>query len=77
MAGFPHFFVKKNSDVNNEWLYIVFIINLFFVFFFSGIGSSVKWTNLNPHELVEKMKMYDFTFPFKTLEDYLKRVSVF
>ncbi|KAK6617228.1 hypothetical protein RUM44_005559 [Polyplax serrata] len=41
-----------------------------------GIGSKVKWTNLNPLTLVEKMKTFDFTFPFKTLEDYLKRAGV-
>ncbi|KAL0278830.1 UNVERIFIED_CONTAM: hypothetical protein PYX00_000524 [Menopon gallinae] len=41
-----------------------------------GIGSKVRWTNLNPLTLVEEMKIYDFTFPFKTLEDYLKRAGV-
>lgn len=40
-----------------------------------GLGSKVRWTNLNPLKLVEQMKAFDFNFAFSTLEDYMKRVS--
>lgn len=37
----------------------------------------MKWTNLNPFALVDKIqKEGSYNFPFKTLEDYLKRVGV-
>jgi hypothetical protein len=41
-----------------------------------GLGSKVRWTNLNPQALIRHMKSFNSGFPFETLEDYMKRVSV-
>jgi hypothetical protein len=41
-----------------------------------GVGSKVRWTNLNPQTLIQHMKSFNSGFPFDTLEDYMKRVSV-
>lgn len=40
-----------------------------------GVGSKVRWTNLNPQKLIQDMKSFNLAFPFDTLEDYMKRVS--
>jgi hypothetical protein len=40
-----------------------------------GVGSKVRWTNLNPQKLIQHMKSFNLAFPFDTLEDYMKRVS--
>lgn len=42
---------------------------------FSGAGSKVRWTNLNPQKLMEQMKPSYESFPFRTLEQHMKRVS--
>ncbi|XP_020282533.1 protein patched isoform X4 [Pseudomyrmex gracilis] len=43
----------------------------------SGTNSKpVLWTNLNPSRMVDEMKKLQFTFPFKTLEDYMKRAGI-
>ncbi|XP_025990235.1 protein patched [Solenopsis invicta] len=36
----------------------------------------VKWTNLNPSALLEEVKSFLVSFPFKTLEDYMKRAGI-
>lgn len=43
--------------------------------YFSGAGSKVRWTNLNPQKLMEQMKPSYESFPFSTLEQHMKRVS--
>ncbi|CAG2066900.1 unnamed protein product, partial [Timema podura] len=40
------------------------------------LGSKVRWTNLNPFKLIEQIKGFNFMFPFDTLEDFMKRVSL-
>ncbi|RLU17567.1 hypothetical protein DMN91_009803 [Ooceraea biroi] len=45
----------------------------------SGIKNNnkpVRWTNLNPSSLLNDMKKLEFSFPFKTLEDYMKRAGI-
>ncbi|XP_063239039.1 protein patched [Bacillus rossius redtenbacheri] len=41
-----------------------------------ALGSKVRWTNLSPLHLIEQMKSLHFSFPFDTLEDYMKRAGV-
>ncbi|XP_011634801.2 protein patched, partial [Pogonomyrmex barbatus] len=43
-----------------------------------GVQSNkrVKWTNLNPSTLVDEIKKLQISFPFKTLEDYMKRAGI-
>ncbi|XP_071877009.1 protein patched isoform X1 [Bombus fervidus] len=36
----------------------------------------VHWTNLNPLWMLDEMKKLQFMFPFKTLEDYMKRAGI-
>ncbi|KAG6794823.1 protein patched isoform X1 [Apis mellifera caucasica] len=36
----------------------------------------VQWTNLNPSGMLDEMKKLQFMFPFKTLEDYMKRAGI-
>lgn len=51
-----------------------------FRFFFrlsSGThNKAVQWTNLNPSSMLDEMKKMQFAFPFKTLEDYMKRAGI-
>ena len=44
----------------------------------SGVKSNkrVKWTNLNPSTLLDEIKGLLVSFPFKTLEDYMKRAGI-
>ncbi|KAG5326513.1 PTC protein, partial [Acromyrmex heyeri] len=39
-------------------------------------NKRVKWTNLNPSILLEEIKGLLVSFPFKTLEDYMKRAGI-
>ncbi|KAG7203232.1 hypothetical protein KM043_010333 [Ampulex compressa] len=39
-------------------------------------NKPVQWTNLNPSGMLDKMKKLQFMFPFKTLEDYMKRAGI-
>ncbi|EZA47071.1 Protein patched [Ooceraea biroi] len=39
-------------------------------------NKPVRWTNLNPSSLLNDMKKLEFSFPFKTLEDYMKRAGI-
>ncbi|XP_012276019.1 protein patched isoform X2 [Orussus abietinus] len=39
-------------------------------------NKPVQWTNLNPSGMLEEMKKMSFAFPFKTLEDYMKRAGI-
>ncbi|XP_018056844.1 PREDICTED: protein patched [Atta colombica] len=43
-----------------------------------GVKSNkrVKWTNLNPSTLLDEIKGLLVSFPFKTLEDYMKRAGI-
>ncbi|XP_054278387.1 protein patched-like [Macrosteles quadrilineatus] len=43
-----------------------------------GVGTKVKWTNLNPLRLMDRMKNnYEpGSFPFSTLEQHLKRAGI-
>ncbi|XP_023725439.1 protein patched [Cryptotermes secundus] len=41
-----------------------------------GVGSKVRWTNLNPQKLIQQMKPFGSAFPFDTLEDYMKRAGI-
>ncbi|KAJ1530653.1 hypothetical protein ONE63_005525 [Megalurothrips usitatus] len=41
-----------------------------------GLGSKVRWTNLNPGKLVDQMKQFGYSFSFSTLEDYMKRAGI-
>ncbi|KAK0164434.1 hypothetical protein PV328_003065 [Microctonus aethiopoides] len=43
-----------------------------------GVQSNqyVQWTNLNPIKMLEQMKELPFMFPFKTLEEYMKRSGI-
>ncbi|XP_071455100.1 protein patched [Hetaerina americana] len=41
-----------------------------------GVGSSVRWTNLNPEKMVAQMKEFNLLFPFDTLEDFMKRAGI-
>lgn len=49
-------------------------------YFFHGSGTQmhkpVHWTNLNPLWMLDEMKKLQFMFPFKTLEDYMKRAGI-
>ncbi|KAJ8936504.1 hypothetical protein NQ314_012368 [Rhamnusium bicolor] len=40
------------------------------------IGNQVKWTNLNPSELVARIKQKETQFDYHSLEDYLKRAGI-
>lgn len=46
----------------------------------SGVKSNkrVKWTNLNPSTLLDEIKnlVESSKFPFKTLEDYMRRAGI-
>lgn len=46
--------------------------------FRSGLENDepVKWTNLNPMKMVEKIKKMNFTFPYGPLEDFMKRAGI-
>ncbi|CAB0031232.1 unnamed protein product [Trichogramma brassicae] len=39
-------------------------------------GKPLNWTNLNPTEMVEEMKKLEYSFPYKTLEEYMKRAGI-
>ncbi|XP_063976925.1 protein patched isoform X1 [Diachasmimorpha longicaudata] len=39
-------------------------------------SKPLEWTSLNPSALLEQMKEFHITFPFKTLEDYMKRAGI-
>ncbi|XP_032664388.1 protein patched isoform X2 [Odontomachus brunneus] len=39
-------------------------------------NKPVQWTNLNPSSMLAEMKKLQFAFPFKTLEDYMKRAGI-
>ncbi|CAG9816535.1 unnamed protein product, partial [Phaedon cochleariae] len=41
-----------------------------------GIGNQIKWTNLNPSELVSQMKQKESQFDYHSLEDYLRRAGI-
>ncbi|ENN76820.1 hypothetical protein D910_11966 [Dendroctonus ponderosae] len=41
-----------------------------------GVGDQIKWTNLNPKGLMDKMKSGGTSFDFHFLEDYLKRSGI-
>ncbi|XP_046388102.1 protein patched [Ischnura elegans] len=41
-----------------------------------GVGSSVRWTNLNPEKMVAQMKEFNLQFPFETLEEFMKRAGI-
>ncbi|XP_072401810.1 protein patched [Diabrotica undecimpunctata] len=41
-----------------------------------GIGNQVKWTNLNPSELISQIKLKESQFDYHSLEDYLKRAGI-
>ncbi|XP_015587157.1 protein patched isoform X2 [Cephus cinctus] len=40
------------------------------------ISRTVQWTSLNPTEMLERIKTLQTGFPFKTLEDYMKRSGI-
>ncbi|XP_072766722.1 protein patched isoform X2 [Anoplolepis gracilipes] len=42
----------------------------------SDNNKPVQWTNLNPSRMLDEMKKLQFGFPFKTLEDYMKRAGI-
>lgn len=39
-------------------------------------NKPIQWTNLNPSRMLDEMKKLQFVFPFKTLEDYMKRAGI-
>ncbi|KAL1492732.1 hypothetical protein ABEB36_010942 [Hypothenemus hampei] len=41
-----------------------------------GVGDQIKWTNLNPKQLIERMKSRESNFDYHSLEDYLKRAGI-
>lgn len=41
-----------------------------------GVGNNVKWTNLNPAQVIEEMKKKEQQFDYYSLEDYLKRAGI-
>ncbi|KAF2885766.1 hypothetical protein ILUMI_20401 [Ignelater luminosus] len=41
-----------------------------------GIGSNIKWTNLNPGELVARIKQKESQFDYHSLEDYFRRAGI-
>ncbi|KAJ8955478.1 hypothetical protein NQ318_003579 [Aromia moschata] len=41
-----------------------------------GIGNQVKWTNLNPSELISQIKQKEIQFDYHSLEDFLKRAGI-
>lgn len=41
-----------------------------------GIGDKVTWKNLNPDQLVSKMKQKQHNFDYHSLEDYFKRAGI-
>ncbi|CAH1965017.1 unnamed protein product [Acanthoscelides obtectus] len=41
-----------------------------------GIGTHIKWTNLNPSDLVAQMEQKENQFDYHTLRDYLKRAGI-
>ncbi|PBC33005.1 Protein patched [Apis cerana cerana] len=56
------------------------IIHFSFQLLFHGSRTQthkpVQWTNLNPSGMLDEMKKLQFMFPFKTLEDYMKRAGI-
>ncbi|XP_076749448.1 protein patched isoform X4 [Xylocopa sonorina] len=40
------------------------------------LHKPVQWTNLNPSAMVEEMQKLQYMFPFKILEDYMKRAGI-
>ncbi|XP_069156937.1 protein patched [Procambarus clarkii] len=44
-----------------------------------GLGSGVKWTNLNPQKILDKMrsfKGYENAFPYASFADFMKRAGI-
>lgn len=41
-----------------------------------GVGDQIKWTNLNPQEIMKRMKRKESNFDYHSLEDYLKRAGI-
>ncbi|XP_057663155.1 protein patched [Diorhabda carinulata] len=41
-----------------------------------SMGNQIKWSNLNPSELVSQIKLKESHFDYHSLEDYLKRAGI-
>nr|CAI5859299.1 unnamed protein product [Callosobruchus analis] len=41
-----------------------------------GMGTHIKWTNLNPSELIAQIEQKENQFDYHTLRDYLKRAGI-
>ncbi|GBP11019.1 Protein patched [Eumeta japonica] len=41
-----------------------------------GLQEKLQWTNLNPIEILEKVKKLNFQFPLVTMEAYMKRAGI-
>ena len=77
---------SANTVSNSRWLNLLLCwhriymkVNLFRLSMDRGgthISKYLKWTNLNPTRMLEEMKTVGFNFPFKTLEDYMKRSGI-
>lgn len=60
-------------------MYRISHIYVFILILSSGVGLGLKWTNLNPLNLMKNIKLKGenvANFPFDMLETYMKRVSV-
>ncbi|KAF7287732.1 protein patched [Rhynchophorus ferrugineus] len=41
-----------------------------------GVGDQIKWTNLNPEQIIKRLKTKESNFDYHSLEDYLKRAGI-
>lgn len=47
-----------------------------FIFYFrNSIFGKLSWTNLNPREMIEKLKFAESYFPVEEMEETFDRVS--
>lgn len=43
---------------------------------YSGLQHKLRWTHLNPQEVLEEVRNMKFQFPLSTMEAYMKRAGV-
>ncbi|XP_030748534.1 protein patched [Sitophilus oryzae] len=41
-----------------------------------GMGDQIKWTNLDPEQIIKRLKTKESNFDYPFLEDYLKRAGI-
>jgi len=80
VSSYLNFIIKSCFLANrNKLVKSIKLFRFRFLFWLnSGVKSNkrVKWTNLNPSTLLDEIKGLLVSFPFKTLEDYMKRAGI-